>query len=165
MVALGYGGEFRIRAQLVRSRNLPLCTEHLFSTGVVRVVEVGEVVKRIVIPPYDRFNLSTFVVHNDTVYIGHFGGFEDEQGNTLGTVEEQFEQTLGNLQRALREIDLGLENMVRVTVMLRSIDDFTKMDEVWVRYFTEAAYPVRTTITTDFVDECCLVQIDGVACF
>ena len=46
-------------------------------------------IKRIVIPPYNEYDLSTFVINNDTVYIGHFGGYVDSEGNLLTTIEQQ----------------------------------------------------------------------------
>lgn len=116
------------------------------------------VINRIVSPPYDSYDLSTFVVHNDTVYIGHFGGAGQ-------TAAEQLAHTLEMLRSELQKINLGLDNVVKMTVMLRHIEDFKSTHEVWVKYFTKGNYPVRSTITTDFVDEDRLVQIDGIACY
>jgi 2-iminobutanoate/2-iminopropanoate deaminase len=119
--------------------------------------------KRIVIKPYDRYDVSTFVIQGDTVYIGHFGGSFDDHGNKLLSVEEQTLQTFKNLERALKEINLGLEHLVKVTVILRDIADFNAMHEAWKQVFTKD-YPVRTTITSNFVDDHCRIQIDGIAC-
>ena len=122
-------------------------------------------IKRIVISPYDKYDLSTFVINNDTVYIGHFGGSLDESGKSLTTIEEQMEQTLENLQNAFKEINLSLKNVVKLTVILKDINDFHKMHSVWIKYFTKDNYPARICITSDFVDECCLIQIEGIACY
>lgn len=115
-------------------------------------------IKRIIIPSYEKYDLSTFVIKDDTVYIGHFGG-----GGS--TVEEQMENTLKGLQEALRKIDLDLDNIVKLTVILKDIKDFNKVHGIWVKYFTAGNYPVRTTITSDFIDDSCLVQVEGVACY
>ncbi|SDY11380.1 Enamine deaminase RidA, house cleaning of reactive enamine intermediates, YjgF/YER057c/UK114 family [Evansella caseinilytica] len=115
-------------------------------------------IKRVVLPPYDKYELSTFAIHNDTVYIGHFGA-----GGA--TVEEQLENTLISLKKSLEEIDLGLENVVKLTVILKDIKDFNKTHAIWCEYFEEGNYPARVTVTSDFIDENCLVQIEGTACF
>ena len=121
-------------------------------------------IKRTVIPPYDQYELSTFVTHDDVVYIGHIGGVTDEEGNLLSTTKEQMEQTLKNLDGFLNEIDLNLKNVVKLTVILKDIDDFKEMHEVWKEYFSEGEYPVRTVITSDFVNDNIMVQVEGVAC-
>jgi len=37
--------------------------------------------ERITIKPYDSYDISTFVIQGDVVYIGHFGGSYDDKGN------------------------------------------------------------------------------------
>ena len=118
--------------------------------------------KRIVIKPYDSYGVSTFVIQGDTVYIGHFGGSFDDAGNKVIAVEEQAMQTFKNLERSLKEINLGLDSLLKVTVILRDIADFDAMHEVWKKVFPNE-YPARTTITSDFVDDHCRIQIEGIA--
>jgi 2-iminobutanoate/2-iminopropanoate deaminase len=117
---------------------------------------------RIILEPYDTFDISTFVFHNDTVYIGHFGGMYDDAGEQLHTIEEQTRQTFRNLTKALKAVELSLESLIKVTVILKDISDFQGMHAAWKQVFT-SVHPVRTTITSDFVDNHCLIQIEGVA--
>ena len=118
--------------------------------------------KRIVVKPYDTYGVSTFVIQGDTVYIGHFGGSYDDNGNKLFGVEEQTLQTFKNLEKALQAINLGLKDLLKVTVILRDIADFNAMHEGWKKVFPNE-YPARTTITSNFVDDHCRIQIEGVA--
>jgi 2-iminobutanoate/2-iminopropanoate deaminase len=118
--------------------------------------------KSIILAPYDTFDISTFMIHGDLVHIGHFGGMFDDDGDILTSIEEQTVQTFRNLERALGEINLSLRNLLKVTVILSDVSDFQGMHNAWKEVFS-SNYPVRTTITSDFVDEHCLIQIDGVA--
>ena len=59
---------------------------------------------RITIKPYDAYHVSTFVIQGDIVYIGHFGGSYDDEGNKLLSVGEQTIQTFRNLEKALKNI-------------------------------------------------------------
>jgi len=118
---------------------------------------------RITIKPYDSYDVSTFVIQGEIVYIGHFGGSYDDEGNKLLSAEAQTLQTFRNLEKALKEIDLGLDNLLKVTVILRDIADFDAMHNAWKQVFSKE-YPVRTTITSNFVDDHCRVQIEGIAC-
>lgn len=118
--------------------------------------------KKITIKPYDTYNISTFAIQGDIVYIGHFGGSYNEEGNKLLSAEEQTLQAFRNLEKALKEIDLQLDNLLKVTVILKDISDFDAMHKAWKQIFTKE-YPTRTTITSNFVDDFCRVQIEGVA--
>jgi 2-iminobutanoate/2-iminopropanoate deaminase len=118
---------------------------------------------RITIKPYDTYDISTFVIQGDIVYTGHFAGCYDDEGNQLLCTEEQTLQTFRNLEKALKEIDLGLENVLKVTVILKDIADFDAMHRAWKHIFAKE-YPARTTITSNFVDDFCRVQIEGIAC-
>jgi len=118
--------------------------------------------ERITIKPYDTYDVATFVIHGDVVYIGHFGGSYDNAGNKLLTVEEQTIQTFRNLEKALKEIHLDLHSLLKVTVILRDISDFDGMHAAWKQVFSKE-YPARTTITSDFVDAHCRIQIEGIA--
>jgi 2-iminobutanoate/2-iminopropanoate deaminase len=117
---------------------------------------------RITLKPYDTYDISTFVIQGDIVYIGHFAGSYDE-GHQLPSAEAQTLQAFKNLEKALKEIDLGLENVLKVTVILKDIADFDAMHKAWKQIFT-GKYPTRTTITSNFVDDFCHVQIEGIAC-
>ena len=118
---------------------------------------------RIIIKPYDTYDISTFVIQGDIVYIGHFAGSYDDEGNKIFSAEAQTIRAFRNLEQALKEIDLGLENVLKVTVILKDIADFDAMHKAWKQIFT-GEYPARTTITSDFVDDFCRVQIEGIAC-
>ena len=122
-------------------------------------------IERVVIPPYDEYDLSTFAIKDGIVQIGHFGGYVDEQGEVLETFEEQFEQTLRNLEQALAKIELSLNSVLKLNVLLCDIEDFHKMHEIWQEHFNEGSYPVRAVITTDFVEDKILVQVEGKAAY
>ncbi len=66
-------------------------------------------------------------------------------------------------ENALKEINLSLNNLLKVTVILKDIADFDAMHKAWKQIFTKE-YPVRTTVTSNFVDDYCRVQIEGIAC-
>lgn len=118
---------------------------------------------RVVVPPYDEYELSTFVEVGSIVHIGHFGGTRDESGELIESVEGQLHQTLDNLETAMSEIDLTLDHVAKLQVILDDIDDFGTMHDVWTERFSEDAYPARTVVTSDFVSDEILVQIEGIA--
>src|SRR6185369_4978929 len=93
------------------AKTLPSIGEFLFyllyDTGRQKrtITEEKLMPKRIAIQPYDTYDISTFAIQGDIVYISHFGGSYDDEGNKLFDAEEQTLQTFRNLEKALKEIN------------------------------------------------------------
>lgn len=63
----------------------------------------------------------------------------DVHGIVKETIEEQTKQVLENIKAILAEENLGLENVVKVTVYLKNMEDFAKMNSVYEKYFKTPA--------------------------
>src|SRR5438132_11894312 len=62
-----------------------------------------------------------------------------------GGVAEQTEQVLRNLTAVFEAAGVGMNQVVKTTVFLADMDDFTAMNEVYGRFFT-AEPPARATV-------------------
>ena len=83
------------------------------------------------------------------VYLtGQFGRNLERPNDPLPeTIEAQTEQTLQNMIRALRSLDLGLENVLSVRVFLTRLKrDYDAMNAVYARHLKGSMRPVRTCI-------------------
>src|SRR4028118_1448858 len=60
-------------------------------------------------------------------------------------VAEQTEQVLKNLSAVLEAAGTSLNNVVKTTVFLADMNDFTRMNEVYTKYFSENK-PARATV-------------------
>jgi len=102
------------------------------------------------------YSYSSAVVAGDFVFLGlHRGSGKD--------FNAQLENTFSRLKKTLAEYDLTLEHLVKVNVWLKNIDDLNTMEKGFEKYFAQGKFPARMTATTQFVDEDCLLMIDGVA--
>ena len=122
-----------------------------------------KMIERITLEPYDDWDVATCTVFNDIVEIGHFSGVSDDKGHVLESVKDQTIRTFRNLEAALTKLDLNLDDLLKVTVILKDISGFQAMHQGWLTVFNESNYPTRLTITSDFVNANCLVQIAAVA--
>ncbi|GAC1701552.1 MAG: RidA family protein [Candidatus Acidiferrum sp.] len=77
-------------------------------------------------------------------------------------VQEQTERTLENLKGILEAAGSALHHVVKTTVFLRDLNDFTAMNEVYARYFT-AAPPARSTVQVARLPKDAIVEIEAVA--
>jgi 2-iminobutanoate/2-iminopropanoate deaminase len=79
-----------------------------------------------------------------------------------GDVAVQSDRVLKNLSAILKAAGTGLEKVVRSTVFLKNMGDFTAMNEVYGRYFNSTP-PARSTVEVARLPKDVLVEIDVIA--
>ena len=79
-----------------------------------------------------------------------------------GDVAVQTDRVLKNLSAILKAAGSGLEKAVRSTVFLKNMGDFTAMNEVYGRYFSQTP-PARSTVEVARLPKDVLVEIDMIA--
>ncbi len=79
----------------------------------------------------------------------------------LGDTRTQTMRILENLKAILHEVGLTLDNVVRVTVYLKSMKDFGEMNEVYRSYFGTDP-PSRSTVEVGLAGDFS-VEIDAIA--
>jgi 2-iminobutanoate/2-iminopropanoate deaminase len=79
-----------------------------------------------------------------------------------GEVAAQTERVLKSLSAILKAAGTGLEKVVRATVFLKNMGDFTAMNEVYARYFSSQP-PARSTVEVSRLPKDVLVEIDVIA--
>jgi 2-iminobutanoate/2-iminopropanoate deaminase len=77
-------------------------------------------------------------------------------------ISAQTERVMKNLMAILKAAGSGLEKVVRSTVFLKNMGDFSAMNEVYGRYFTSAP-PARSTVEVARLPKDVLVEIDVIA--
>lgn len=77
-------------------------------------------------------------------------------------VGEQTEQVLRNLSAVLKAAGTSLDNVVKTTVFLADMNDFTAMNEIYTRYFEENK-PARATVQAARLPRDARVEIDCIA--
>ena len=79
-----------------------------------------------------------------------------------GGIAEQTEQVLKNLKAVFAAAGIGLDQIVKTTVFLADMDDFTAMNEVYGKYFAENP-PARATVQAARLPRDAKVEIDAIA--
>jgi len=77
-------------------------------------------------------------------------------------VAAQTDRVLRNLSEILEAAGSGLGKVVRATVFLKSMSDFTAMNEVYGKYFSSVP-PARSTVEVARLPKDVLVEIDVIA--
>ena len=79
-----------------------------------------------------------------------------------GGITEQTEQVMRNVSAILEAAGAGLQQIVKTTVFLADMDDFTAMNEVYGRYFGENP-PARATVQAARLPRDARVEIEAIA--
>ncbi len=79
-----------------------------------------------------------------------------------GDVAAQTEQVLKNPSAVLRAAGSGLERVVKTTVYLKDMNDFSRMNEVYARYFSKEP-PARATVEVARLPRDAKVEMDLIA--
>ena len=79
-----------------------------------------------------------------------------------GGVKEQTRQSILNAQSILEAAGLGLSNVVKTTVFLADMGDFSAMNEVYAQFFTQP-FPARSAVAVKTLPKGALVEIECIA--
>lgn len=77
-------------------------------------------------------------------------------------IKTQTKQVLKNLKAILKEADLSLKDTVKTTIFLKSMDDFSIVNEIYAQAFGEHK-PARSTVEISKLPKDVLVEIELIA--
>jgi len=90
-------------------------------------------------------------------------GIDPEIGDIVdGGIEAETRQVLTNIQAVLKAAGSSLERVVKTTVFLRDMNDFSKMNAVYAEFFTNKP-PARSTVQVGALPKGVAVEIEAVA--
>ena len=77
-------------------------------------------------------------------------------------VSDQTRQSLENIKSILAEVGYGMDRILKTTVYLQDMNDFSAMNQVYETYFT-APYPARAAFQVAKLPKGAKVEIEAVA--
>ncbi len=96
------------------------------------------------------------------VYSAGQVGADPATGALMDGVTAQAEQALRNLAAVLGAADTGLDRVVKTTIFLVDMGDFSSVNEVYARHFSPP-YPARSTIAVAALPKGAQVEIEVIA--
>jgi 2-iminobutanoate/2-iminopropanoate deaminase len=102
----------------------------------------------------------------DTVFASGQVALDPATGQLVaGGVVEQTTRALENVKAVLAKAGLGLGDVVKTTVFLKSMSDFAAMNEVYAKYLAPAGVvpPARSTVAVAGLPKDALVEIEVIA--
>ncbi|MCQ2778958.1 RidA family protein [Helicobacter pylori] len=106
---------------------------------------------------------SQAIATNDLVFVSGQLGIDANTGEFKGTdIHSQTTQSMENIKAVLKEAGLGMDSVVKTTILLKSLDDFSVVNEIYGSYFKEP-YPARATFQVAKLPKDALVEIEAIA--
>ena len=111
------------------------------------------------IGPYNQAVLS-----GNTLYTSGQIAINPSTGEIqLGTIEEETTLVMENMKAVLEAADMTFENVVKASIFISDMANFSKINAVYGRYFNEETAPARETVEVANLPKYVHVEISMIA--
>ncbi|WP_396638180.1 RidA family protein [Maribacter sp. R77961] len=111
------------------------------------------------IGPYNQAILS-----GNTLYISGQIPLNPETGKLVeGDIKKETRQSMENLKVILEEAEMNFENVVKSSIFLSDMNQFTQVNEVYATYFEAETAPARETVEVANLPKFVNVEISMIA--
>ncbi len=111
------------------------------------------------IGPYNQAVLS-----GNTLYSSGQIAINPETGNlVLDSIEAETKQVMKNMKEVLAAAEMTFENVVKTSIFISDMHNFSKINAVYAEYFNEATAPARETVEVANLPKFVNVEISMIA--
>ena len=105
---------------------------------------------------------SQAVVVNNMVYTSGQIPINPVTGEIPEGIEAQANQVFANIKNLLEASGTSIDKVVKTTVFIKNMNDFSKLNEVYGTYFT-SPYPARSCVEVSALPKGVLVEVEAIA--
>jgi len=111
------------------------------------------------IGPYNQAILT-----GNTLYTSGQIAINPETGDlVLDDIKTETEQVMQNLKAILDEVHMTFEHVIKTTIFLNDMNNFSKVNEVYGSYFNDDTAPARETVAVAALPKFVNVEISVIA--
>ena len=111
------------------------------------------------IGPYNQAILS-----ENTLYTSGQIAINPATGDLiLDNIEVETEQVMQNLKAILEAVNMTFDNVIKTTIFIMNMGDFTRINTVYGKYFTEETAPARETVQVSCLPKNVNIEISMIA--
>ena len=79
-----------------------------------------------------------------------------------GEIEVQTRKSLENLKAVLESYSIGMENVVKITIFLKDMNNFSRINKIYGEYFT-GQFPARSCVEVSRLPKDADIEIEAIA--
>lgn len=111
------------------------------------------------IGPYNQATLS-----GSTLYTSGQIAIDPATGDLFkGTIEDETSLVMKNLEAVLHAAEMTFENVVKTSIFISDMENFSKINEVYGAYFNDDTAPARETVEVANLPKYVNVEISAIA--
>ena len=101
---------------------------------------------------------------NDTLYIsGQIPLIPETMELVSGNIEEETHQVMKNLESIIKKAKMSFKNVVKSTIYLDNMKNFSKVNNVYGSYFEKGDEPARETVAVRSLPKGVRIEISMIA--
>ncbi|HOO27623.1 MAG TPA: RidA family protein [Lachnospiraceae bacterium] len=85
-----------------------------------------------------------------------------ETGEIVEGIEAQARQALSNVKALLESQGSSMEHVIKTTVFIKNMDDFSKVNEVYATFFNKE-FPARSCVEVARLPKDVLIELEAIA--
>ena len=112
--------------------------------------------------PIGPYNQAVFA--NNTLYLsGQIGLNPKTMELVEGGIMEETEQIMQNIKSVLEAAEMNFENVVKSSIFLANMNDFSRVNKVYGNYFKNHTAPARETVAVKTLPKNVNLEISMIA--
>ena len=113
------------------------------------------------IGPYNQAVLS-----GNTLYTSGQIAIDPKTGELMiGSIKQETQLIMENLKAILKEAGMTFENVLKSTIFISNMNNFTEINKVYAFYFDEDTAPARETVEVARLPKSVNIEISMIASF
>lgn len=106
------------------------------------------------------------IIHGDTLYASGQIAINPATGELVTeTIEAETHQVMQNIKAILEEAGLGFEDVIKCSVFVSDMNQYSRINVVYATYFNEATAPARELVEVANLPKFVNVEISVIAGF
>lgn len=106
---------------------------------------------------------SQAVEVDNLVFLSGQIGIDPNTGNIVaGGVAAETRQVMANIRAVLEKANLTLADIIKTTIFLANLADFTEVNQIYAEYFTKD-FPARSTVEVKSLPKGAKIEIEAIA--
>ncbi len=105
---------------------------------------------------------SQAIAVNGMIYTSGMIPIIPETGEIAVGIEEQARQTLTNVKNLLESQGSSMSQVIKTTVFIKNMDDFSKINEVYAGFFV-GDFPARSCVEVARLPKDVLIEMEAIA--